>query len=233
MTICLSKIILRNLLSTVRNNEKYEAVHIAITFLRTILNATTYISSSFFTALIRHRDGTTWGRIGTYFRNDNAINRRDGFYIIPSFSGSRTFGHWYLNLIHISDGRAKGFTIVSLGTSYGEEKEHIWNKLCEGFTIDANSEWNDIDCIHQTELECGARTIWNMSLLCIGLRRHIPLPLILEKNQSIDDIPREEAAVRIRREVTTILQDQSCNALFQRVFARTRDLQNTEEEHNT
>ena len=94
-----------------------------------------------------------------------------------------------------------GFTIDSLGITYGEEKETIRARLREGFRIDSNYCWEDVDCTLQNELECGPQTIWNMSLLCICLRRHIPLPLILEKIKTIDAVIRDVSAAWGRREM--------------------------------
>ena len=51
-------------------------------------------------------------------------------------------------------------------------KTEIRMQIREGFDFSDGNSWLDLDCVHQTELECGPRTIWNMVVLWLGRSRH-------------------------------------------------------------
>ena len=61
----------------------------------------------------------------------------------------------------------------------------------EGFSISNTEIWHDVDCMIQTEMECGPRLIWAMALICIGRRHHIPFPIILDKFHTLGNISQD------------------------------------------
>ena len=111
-----------------------------------------------------------------------------------------------------------GYTVDSLGISYGPIKEEIRNKVREGFSFSADDQWIDIQCMIQTELECGPRAVWVVALLCVGRLRHIPLGIIIQKIQSLGNLARHDSARIIRMEVSEMLTNRSCDHIFARVF---------------
>ena len=193
----------------------------AVSFLRTLANRNTFIASNYITELIRQNGGTNWARIGRLFRNNIALNRGDGLYILPAYSGSSKKGHWIVILIQIQNGIAIGFSLDSLGTSYGSdqsEKSKIRKKIMLGFRIPNLQHWRDIPILLQTELECGPRCIWNMTLICLARNNHIGLDSIFQKLSNLGGIPRNISARQIRNDVYQILITKSGNDLFHRVF---------------
>ena len=183
-----------------------------------IANRETFIASSFFTTFINEAGGTLWHNIGRFFRNNIAANRGDGLYIIPSFFGGDDCGHWIVNMILIQNGRARGFALDSLGTHYNPNKSLVRRRIMEGFNINSLLDWLDIPILLQTELECGSRCIWNMTILCLGRKHHIDLNTILNTIKTMGNIPRKDSAQTVREDVYNIIASQSASDLFNRLF---------------
>ena len=190
----------------------------AVSLLRKVSNRNTFIASSFFSTFISQPGGTSWPSIGRFFRNPIAFNRGDGLYLIPSFYGGEDFGHWFVNFIHMVNGQATGYTLDSLGTGYNHNKSLLRQQIMSGFGINSLRNWIDVPILLQTELECGPRCVWNIALLCIARKHHIPLNLILEKIKTMDNTSRINSAKLARNDVFNIISTQSGNALFHRIF---------------
>ena len=190
----------------------------AVSLLRKTANRNTFIASSFFTAFICQPGGSSWHRIGQFFQHQIAYNRGDGLYIIPSFYGGDNFGHYYVLLIHIENGEARGFSMDSLGTSYNDKKSLIKHHIMVGFDIFSNRHWQDIPILLQTELECGARCIWNMTLIVEAYKKHFLLHQIFEKIKTMGNISRAESAKIAREDVFDIISTQSGSTLFHKIF---------------
>ena len=190
-----------------------------VNILRRLANGNTFIASSYFTSYLYHPEGTNWMYIGRLFNNPIALNRGDGLYIIPSFVGASDFGHWYVNLVHIQVGQARGYALDSLGTNYGPWKSYIRQKIMHGFSIPSLQYWSDIPILLQTELECGPRSIWNMLILCIARNHHITLNNIFTQIRTLGGISRLESSNIVRNDVHSFLSTQSGTALFSRLFS--------------
>ena len=186
----------------------------AVSFLRRIARRDIVIASSFFSPLIRGTRGTSWNNIGRLFQSSLAINREDGFYIIPSFTGLEEFGHWYAIIVVIRSGKAVGYSLDSLGTRYSRKKSEVRMNIMTGFGITHLRDWIDIPIMLQTEVECGARCIWNMVVICIASSHHIPLHNIFSRLRTLGGISRQDSAERVREDVTRILSTQSGAFLF-------------------
>ena len=143
-----------------------------------------------------------------------ARNRGDGLYILPSLSGSTDFGHWTTNLVCIKNGQAVGYNLDSLGTAYRKNKTDIRDNIMRGFRIGSIANWHDIPILQQTELECGSRCIWNMIVICMGHKHHIPLGLIFDRIKNLGGIQRDQSARRVREDVRDFIVTQSGTSLF-------------------
>ena len=68
------------------------------------------------------------------------------------------------------------------------------NLLVTGFGISPEAPWIDVPILCQTELECGPRTMWNMSVLSKARNHHILLSDIFAKLCTMGGISRESSA---------------------------------------
>ena len=162
-----------------------------------------------------------WQNIGALFQNNIALNRGDGLYVIPSFSGFLSkVGHWYVTLILIENGLARGYTLDSLGTGYNDKKEGIRQNIVLSFHIPNSRQWFDVPIMTHIENECGPRTIWNMVQICLAHKRHIRLEHIFRRLSTLGGISRSSSARRVREDAKEIVLSQSGLALFHRIFSR-------------
>ena len=92
----------------------------AVSILRNFSFSNIYIANGYVAAYMSYEGRPMWQRICRCFQNENAVHKRDGIYILPSFYGSDSCGHWYLNVVEIHNRSPIGYTLDSLGTSYGE-----------------------------------------------------------------------------------------------------------------
>ena len=190
----------------------------AVSLIRTFTNRDTYIATLYLTQLLHQSGGIAWDRIGRLFNHTVAINRGDGFYLIPSFIGDSNFGHWYVILIQISQGQACGYTFDSFGTHNGPAKLTVRNKIMLGFDIPDNRRWIDIPTILQTELKRGPCSIWTMTLICIARKHHIPLQQIFRQITILGGLSRTAAAKQVCVDVQQILVIRSGSFLYSRIF---------------
>ena len=108
-----------------------------------------------------------WEAFARIFRSASVIQRKpDGIYLLPFFTGPENGGHWFLIAIHKQGRFKQGVILDSLGK--GSNQAPIQRKLSDAFVPGRGSiRWDtERECIQQTELECGHRTILAMQIIC-------------------------------------------------------------------
>jgi len=123
-------------------------------------NNQVFIAGEFTSQILMSSNSCSWREIGRLFRNNNALHKGQGTYIVPSFIGSRESGHWYLNVIHWNGISGKGYTLDSMNISSCLEKDGIKKRIVDCFGGQEQCIWEDVPCVEQTELECGPRMLW-------------------------------------------------------------------------
>ena len=128
---------------------------------RSYNNIHVFIAGAFTSQLLTRSNNCNWSEIGRLFRNENALHKRQGVYLIPSFIGSTNSGHWYLNLVYWNGNSGCGYTLDSYNMS-GSDKSRIRDRIRDCFGGSDLCQWEEITCVQQSELECGPRMLWSM-----------------------------------------------------------------------
>jgi len=132
----------------------------------------------------------------------------DGVYIIPTFTGSNESGHWLVNVIWWEANQGRGFTLDSLGRG-GVEKSLILNKLKEFFGPNLFTDWDEIQCVRQTENECGPRMLQAIKTLSTEVDSLMDFEsLVLDAANLFDLGRRESRNVAVRNKVGEYLRKQ-------------------------
>ena len=172
--------------------------------------ANIFIAGAYTTSLIRLEENTNnWRTFGRLFRNNNAIEKMDGvYYIIPTFTGSNDSGHWLVNVVWWEANQGRGFTLDSLGRG-GVEKSLIQNKVKEFFGTNLFTAWDEIQCVRQTENECGPRMLQAIKTLSTKVDSLMEFESLVLDAANFFDLRRGESRnIAVRNKVGDYLRGQ-------------------------
>jgi len=182
-----------------------EPVCIIIDHIRQNANKGIYIAGAFTSNIIRLDTNNTWRNLGRFFNNHEAKSKHDGIYIIPTFTGSNTAGHWLVNLIRLHHNTAQGYTLDSLNNSSCSENVNIQLRIQEFFQQETWLGWHSISCKPQTEVECGPRMLWVIHTISHGNTMDTTFSDLLQPASLLYQSSPENTALYIRRKVGTLL----------------------------
>jgi len=183
-----------------------EPISFFINEFRKEANEKVYIAGTFTTGIIRNNTKNNWTELARLFHNKRALDKEDGIYIIPSFVGIHTAGHWLTNIVHLKNRSAKGFILDSLNNEKCEENIMIQKRIQEFFSPCEWSGWSMIPCRGQTEVECGPRMLWNIRSISIE-RGDVfnNFDYLIQTSANLFNIKHHNKAFGVRNELGNLL----------------------------
>ena len=131
-----------------------------------------------------------------------------GFYLIPSFIGTKSSGHWFTTIIQIIDRNLKGWVLDSWSGTDRKTKRDLTNRILKAFNLNL-LEWKEINCTQQCELECGPRTFWAIATFCKREKIGIKVEENIHRTAKLGDLEGEYSAKKIREEANLWLLNNS------------------------
>jgi len=147
-----------------------DAITLAVINLRAMAPTQVFIGNAESSSNIRKcSSNTDWTKFATCFGDRDTINKPQGIYIIPIFSGDSNGGHWSLAVVEKTKAFCKGWILDSLGEGCGRGEEAQILKILFS-SARKSCTWQNTQSVRQTENECGPRTISCMVSICEAIR---------------------------------------------------------------
>ena len=147
-----------------------DAITLAVINLRAMAPTQVFIGNAESSSNIRRcSSNTDWTKFATCFGDRDTINKPQGIYIIPIFSGDSSGGHWSLAVVEKTKVFCKGWILDSLGEGCGRGEEAQILKILFS-SARKSCTWQNTQSVRQTENECGPRTISCMVSICEAIR---------------------------------------------------------------
>ena len=178
-----------------------------------------FIAHGYVATYINHDGGDSWRVLGRQFLNIQARYKREGVYLLPIFLGDIRNGHWMVIIVHISRNHIKAYIMDSWPRGYQEYRSAVRENLPRAVSDHRMLEWEEVECMEQTEVECGPRAIWNIAAFCSGWSCGKEIREIIRCMANLGGLHRENAAFSIRNEIKDWLNGSNDWLLENRIWS--------------
>jgi len=183
-----------------------DAIQLAIMNLRNTAPQGTFIGNAATSKVLSScTSSNDWIKFAPCFGDTLAINKPNGIYLLPLFSGSSEFGHWTLGVVEKRKKFCRVWVIDSLGrgTTTGtifDSIKKVFSRTrvpCKGF---------ETLSIPQTENECGPRMLRGMVSICEAIRANDSMEEALKKAESVETAQKNYDSLAVRRKAAMLMQ---------------------------